>query len=83
MSALPTFEIDVQALATSCGLKPSAALTGGVYILDEAKLRSFALAAIASMSLRDVQALADDEAGGHDLFRHPAVQAQMGSAIPS
>jgi hypothetical protein len=83
MNALPTLEIDVQALATSCGLKPSQALTGGVYILDEAKLRSFALAAIASMSLREVQTLSGDEVDGDDLFHHPAVQAQMGSAIPS
>ena len=83
MSALPTFEVDVQALATSCGIKPSSALTGGVYIMDEAKLRSFALAAIASMSLRDLQTLSDDDAEDGELFSHPAMQQQMGSSMPS
>jgi hypothetical protein len=83
MSALPTLDVDVQALAASCGLKPSCALTGGVYIMDEAKLRSFALAAIASMSLRDLQTLSDDEADDRELFSHPAIQSQMSSSMPS
>jgi hypothetical protein len=83
MNALPTTQIDVQALATSCGLKPSSALSGGVYIMDEAKLRAFALAAIASMSLGDVQTLAHVEVDDADLFRHPAMPAQMGSSIPN
>jgi hypothetical protein len=83
MSALPAFEIDVSALASSCGLKPSGALTGGAYIMDEAKLRAFALAAIASMSLRDMQTLADEELDGEDLYRRTASQPQMSSSMPS
>lgn len=83
MSALPTFEVDVQALAASCGIKPSSALTGGVYIMDEAKLRSFALAAIASMSLRDLQTLSDEEVDNGELFSHPSMQNQMSSSMPS
>jgi hypothetical protein len=83
MSALPTTDIDVQALIASCGLKPSGALTGGAFIMDEAKLRAFALAAIASMSLRDVQTVSEDEVAEPDLYRCTAVQPQMSSSMPS
>lgn len=83
MSTLPTLDVDVQALAASCGIKPSGALTGGAYIMDEAKLRSFALAAIASMSLRELQTLADDEVDNRELFSHPAMQNELSSSMPS
>jgi hypothetical protein len=51
--------------------------------MDESKLRAFALAAIASMSLRNVQTLGEDELDSSDIYRRSGLQAQMTSSIAS
>jgi hypothetical protein len=70
--------IDVHSIANACGLKPSRALTGGVYLMDEDALRAFARTVISSSSVAVDEPAAQDETDS-TVYQMPA-REQMSKA---